>query len=93
MGIILSSLLQAIGGVGVFLLGMVVMTEGLKSLAGARVSKWLAEATRSPATGAVTGGDQYCYPAVFERDHGGGSRVCWCRSAHIFSIVGNYFRR
>lgn len=51
----LPSLLQAIGGIGVFLLGMVIMTEGLKSLAGARVSQWLADATRSPASGAVTG--------------------------------------
>ena len=51
----MSSVLLAIGGVGVFLLGMVVMTEGLRSLAGAQVSQWLADATRSPATGAVTG--------------------------------------
>ena len=43
----------AIGGVGVFLLGMVVMTEGLKSLAGARISAWLADATRSPASGPI----------------------------------------
>jgi phosphate:Na+ symporter len=40
--------MQAIGGIGVFLLGMIVMTEGLKALAGARISQWLADATRSP---------------------------------------------
>ena len=51
----MSSWLQAIGGIGVFLLGMVIMTEGLKSLAGAQLSQWLASATRSPASGAVTG--------------------------------------
>ena len=49
------SLLQAIGGVGVFLLGMIVMTDGLKSLAGARVNHWLLSATRSPWSGALTG--------------------------------------
>ena len=51
----MSSLFEAVGGIGVFLLGMVVMTEGLKSLAGARISQWLADATRSPASGAITG--------------------------------------
>ena len=34
---------------------MVIMTEGLKSLAGARISEWLANATRSPVSGALTG--------------------------------------
>ena len=51
----MQDLITALGGIGVFLLGMVVMTEGLKSLAGARISAWLADATRSPASGAVTG--------------------------------------
>ncbi len=51
----MQSLIQAIGGIGVFLLGMVVMTEGLKALAGARISQWLADATRSPWSGATTG--------------------------------------
>ncbi len=51
----MQDLITAIGGIGVFLLGMVVMTEGLKSLGGARISAWLADATRSPASGAVTG--------------------------------------
>ncbi len=46
---------QALGGVGVFLLGMLVMTEGLKSLAGAHVNRWLVEATRSHWSGALTG--------------------------------------
>ncbi len=46
---------QALGGIGVFLLGMLVMTEGLKALAGARVSHWLVHSTRSPWSGALTG--------------------------------------
>jgi Na+/phosphate symporter len=33
---ILKSLIQSIGGIGVFLLGMIVITEGLQSLAGPR---------------------------------------------------------
>lgn len=51
----MQSLIQAIGGVGVFLLGMIVMTEGLKALTGASISQWLANATRSPWSGATTG--------------------------------------
>ena len=31
--------MMALGGIGVFLLGMLVMTDGLKALAGARLSQ------------------------------------------------------
>ncbi|MGI9516167.1 MAG: Na/Pi cotransporter family protein [Pirellulaceae bacterium] len=48
-------LLDALGGLGVFLLGMVVMTNGLKSLAGDALRKALARFTNSPLSGAVTG--------------------------------------
>ena len=48
-------LAQALGGIGVFLLGMLVMTEGLKSLAGASVNRWLLRATRSHWSGALSG--------------------------------------
>ena len=54
----LQSLIQAVGGIGVFLLrmlGMLVMTDGLQGLTGARISQWLADATRSPWSGATTG--------------------------------------
>lgn len=51
----LQSVLTALGGIGVFLLGMVIMTDGLKALAGARISRWLADTTASPWSGAATG--------------------------------------
>ncbi|MDJ0833662.1 MAG: Na/Pi symporter [Gammaproteobacteria bacterium] len=51
----MTSLILAIGGIGVFLLGMVILTEGLKSLTGARLSQFLVSATHSPASGAATG--------------------------------------
>ncbi len=46
---------DALGGLGVFLLGMVVMTNGLKSLAGDALRTALARFTNSPLSGAVTG--------------------------------------
>lgn len=49
------SLLQAVGGLGLFLLGMVVMTDALRVLAGARIRAGLMRFTRSPTTGALTG--------------------------------------
>ena len=49
------SLLQAVGGLGLFLLGMVVMTDALRVLAGARIRTALMRFTRSPTTGALTG--------------------------------------
>ncbi len=50
-----SGLLQALGGVGLFLLGMVVMTDGLRALAGDALRRALAHFTHSPLSGAVTG--------------------------------------
>ncbi len=49
------AIFRACGGLGLFLLGMVVMTEGLRSLAGARLQRFLARFTTSPTTGALTG--------------------------------------
>ncbi len=51
----LNAIILAVGGIGVFLLGMIIMTEGLKALAGARISQWLADRTSSPWSGAATG--------------------------------------
>lgn len=48
-------LLTTLGGLGLFLIGMVVMTEGLKALAGDALHAWLTRFTRSPASGALTG--------------------------------------
>ena len=44
-----------IGGLGLFLLGMVVMTDGLRALAGDAIRRWLIRFTRSAYTGALSG--------------------------------------
>ncbi len=46
---------QAAGGLGLFLLGMIVMTDGLKRLTAKYLHKTLAQFTRSPLSGALTG--------------------------------------
>ncbi|TNF94274.1 MAG: Na/Pi cotransporter family protein [Gammaproteobacteria bacterium] len=48
-------ILQAMGGLGLFLLGMVVMTDGLKGLAGDMIRQTLTRFTHSPTSGALTG--------------------------------------
>lgn len=48
-------IIQASGGLGLFLLGMIVMTEGLRRLAGDAMRSALMRFTRSPVSGAVTG--------------------------------------
>jgi len=48
-------ILQTLGGLGIFLLAMLVMTEGLRGLAGDSLHDWLTLFTRSPASGALTG--------------------------------------
>ncbi len=55
MGGMGSDILQAVGGLGLFLLGMSIMTEGLKSLADDRLRKILARSTNSPVSGVFTG--------------------------------------
>jgi len=46
---------QVLGGVGLFLLGMVIMTDGLKSLAGDAMRSVLIRFTHTPVSGALTG--------------------------------------
>ncbi len=47
--------LQTIGGLGLFLLGMIVMTDGLRALAGNAMRGLLMRFSRTPASGAATG--------------------------------------
>ncbi len=50
-----TSILTALGGLGLFLLGMQLMTDGLRSLAGNRLRQILQTSTKTPRSGAVTG--------------------------------------
>ena len=49
------TILKASGGLGLFLLGMIIMTEGLRSLAGNTIRNALMRFTKSPYSGATTG--------------------------------------
>jgi len=51
----ISAILQTAGGLGLFLLGMIVMTDGLRVLAGGAMRTALMRFTSSPYSGAVTG--------------------------------------
>lgn len=46
---------MVLGGVGLFLLGMLLMTEGLKAIAGSALNKALANFTRTPLVGMFSG--------------------------------------
>ena len=48
-------LVKAAGGLGLFLLGMLIMTEGLRTLAGDAIRHFLMKFTRTPLSGAATG--------------------------------------
>jgi len=50
-----TSVLTALGGLGLFLLGMQLMTDGLRSFAGNRLRRILQTSTKTPRSGAVTG--------------------------------------
>ena len=49
------TIFTALGGLGLFLFGMHTLTTGLKGLAGKALRRWLASATGSPVSGAITG--------------------------------------
>jgi len=51
----LTIIFSVLGGLGIFLLGMVIMTEGLKALAGDYMRSVIVQFTRNPSSGAVTG--------------------------------------
>lgn len=48
-------MLQALGGLGLFLVGMSMLTEGLRALAGERLRRLLRRSTSSPVRGAAAG--------------------------------------
>lgn len=48
-------ILQALGGIGLFLLGMIWLTEGLRGLSGQALRSLLARFTKTPFSGALTG--------------------------------------
>lgn len=50
-----SGILSVLGGLGLFLFGMTVMTDGLRDLAGDVMRRALARFTKNPVTGAATG--------------------------------------
>ncbi len=47
--------LQVFGGIGLFLLGMIILTDGLRALAGGALRRVLARSTDTPLKGAVLG--------------------------------------
>ncbi len=51
----IGTVLLCLGGLGLFLLGMVVLTEGLRALAGRALRNVRTRFTRRPGSGAVTG--------------------------------------
>ena len=51
----MSTAIAILGGVGLFLLGMTVMTDGLKVLAGSALRTALSKAAATPLTGAFWG--------------------------------------
>src|SRR5271157_2179133 len=51
----MSTTISVLGGIGLFLLGMTVMTDGLKSLAGSALRTVLGKAAATPLSGAFWG--------------------------------------
>lgn len=51
----IATLVATFGGIGIFLLGMIIMTDGLRTLAGDAMRSALMRFTKSPVSGAVTG--------------------------------------
>ncbi|WP_298355830.1 Na/Pi symporter [Rhodoblastus sp.] len=52
----MSTAISVLGGIGLFLLGMTIMTDGLKGLAGSSLRTVLSKAAATPISGALWGG-------------------------------------
>lgn len=50
-----ANIIHALGGVGIFLLGMILLTDGLRGLAGPVLRRALGRFTQTPSAGVVTG--------------------------------------
>lgn len=50
-----NSIFEAVGGLGLFLLGIIILTDGLRNLAGDAMRSALIRFTHSPLSGAITG--------------------------------------
>ena len=64
------------GGVGLFMLAVSMITDGLKSAAGHVLRHLLGRWTRSPAHGILTGAYHYCHRTVLQRSHRCHHRFC-----------------
>ncbi|WP_024461337.1 Na/Pi cotransporter family protein [Marinimicrobium sp. LS-A18] len=53
--VLIRVLVEVLGGLGLFLLGMTLMTEGLKAMAGDAIRRVLMRFTRSPVSGVLAG--------------------------------------
>jgi len=52
---VLSVIVQLMGGIGLFLLGMSLMTDSLKAIAGEALRQWLVRFTNSPIKAVLSG--------------------------------------
>ena len=48
-------ILMVAGGIGLFIVGMIILTEGLRGLSGEALRRFLARSTRTPLRGAIAG--------------------------------------
>ncbi len=55
--------INTLGGLGLFLLGMIIMTAGIREIAGSALRGYLVRFTRTPLTGAITG---TCVTAILQ---------------------------
>jgi len=55
MASVLAILGAALGGVGIFLLGMRLMSEGLQALAGERLHRWISAVTDNRLSAVLVG--------------------------------------
>ena len=59
--------ITVLGGVGLFLLGMTVMTDGLKALAGSSLAHGARQGGGDAALGRLLGRDRHAARAIVER--------------------------
>ena len=74
------NILTLIGGLGLFLYGMRVMSDSIEKAAGAKMRSFLAFFTKNKVCGNAVRYDFLCHYPVIQCDYSNGSQLCKCRS-------------
>ena len=83
--------LYILGGLGIFLFGMRVMSEGIQKVAGEGMRRIMATMTQNRFFGLFTGLLVTCSGSILIRNHSNGGKFCKCSVVNPDGIYRSYY--